>query len=268
LMHLGDSVVKDLEKVWEKSPNKLLQQRVVGIIDSIHFNNVYQNLYSWIKSGGDNLLQGAFLIAKYQYPDLDYNIVEKKLNQIIADVYDEICDNISDLEKIKILNHIIFEIHKYQGNNSNYFSPNNSYINQVLDSKQGNTVTLAIIYQIVARNMNLPVYGVNLPQNFILAFLDAENDNSYSNLNFFNKDVLFYINPFNKGTVLGRKEIDSFLKLQNISPNISYYLPCSNIETILRLINSLKNAYNSQNNEDPRINDLSKLERLFSEKNM
>jgi len=55
--------------------------------------------------------------------------------------------------------------------------------------------------------------------------------------------VLFYINPINKGAVLGRREIEQFIKQQKLEPRFSYYEPCSNIETIKRILNNLIIAY-------------------------
>jgi hypothetical protein len=55
--------------------------------------------------------------------------------------------------------------------------------------------------------------------------------------------VLFYINPINKGAVLGRKEIEYFVKQQKLEHRFAYFEPCSNIETIRRVLNNLVIAY-------------------------
>jgi hypothetical protein len=86
----------------------------------------------------------------------------------------------------------------------------------------------------------LPIYGVNLPKNFILAYKneyrqhDSEDEED---------DILFYINPYNKGAVLGKREIDYFITQQQLKPQKTFYVPCSNRDIIIRLINNLILSY-------------------------
>jgi hypothetical protein len=55
--------------------------------------------------------------------------------------------------------------------------------------------------------------------------------------------VLFYINPYNRGTVLSKKDIDNFLYQQKLEPRKEYYVPCSNAITIERVIRNLLFSY-------------------------
>jgi regulator of sirC expression with transglutaminase-like and TPR domain len=130
----------------------------------------------------------------------------------------------------------MFDLHKFSRNNADFYSPQNSYINQVFESKKGNPISLSIIYLSVAYKLGLPIYGVNLPKNFILAYKDEFRQHDAYNES---DDILFYINPYNKGAVLGRREIEYFITQQQIKPHPSFYVPCSNIDIIVRLINNL-----------------------------
>ncbi len=69
----------------------------------------------------------------------------------------------------------------FSGNTTNHQDPQNSYIGQVLDTKKGNQISLASIYSIIAQKLDIPIYGVNLPQHFILAYLDEDKEKSYEN---------------------------------------------------------------------------------------
>lgn len=242
LMDFGIDVIPELEKVWEEVINKTVHKRLEDIIHEIQFNNIKNLLELWVQSDSNDLLKGAFLIAKYQFPDIEFKEIEKEIEKIKNDAWLELRPNLTALEKIKILNHIIFDIHKYSGNISNYYSPRNSYINQVLELKKGNPILLSIVYASIANRMNIPVYGVNLPRNFILAYVD-ELASIKSFEDDLNESVLFYINPFNKGNVFGRKEIDFFIKQQKLETKKSYYLPCSNIEVIQRVVINLLFSY-------------------------
>jgi regulator of sirC expression with transglutaminase-like and TPR domain len=238
LMDRGIEIVPDLEKAWENSSGGPVQDKIETIIQKIQLNHVHASLSIWMTNGAVDLLEGAFIISKYQYPDLGFYEIVNAIEKIRHDVWLEISDNLTALEKVRVMNHIIFEVHKFTANNSNYYSPQNSYINQVLQSKKGNPISLSVIYAVVAQKLGIPIYGVNLPKNFILAYKDEYHDLFPSG-----DEVLFYINPFNKGAVLGKKEIDMFLKQQNIKPDPMFYKPCNNLEIIQRIILNLIFSY-------------------------
>lgn len=238
LLKEGETIIPELEKAWETSLNEVLQERIENLIQEIQFSSTQNQLLEWKEKGAVDILSGAFLIAKYQYPDLKYDNILKLFNKLKQDAWLEISSNLTALEKVRILNHILYQIHEYSGNSSNFFAPQNSYINHVFESHKGNPLTLGIIYIALAQELDIPVYGVSMPRNFILAYVDENNINEP-----FEEDILFYINPYNKGTVLGKREIDYFLKQQKLEPKKSYYYPCSNIEIIKKLILNLIYSY-------------------------
>jgi len=241
LVQKGPDVIPELEKAWENSLDKLYQERLEDLIQRIQFNTTKDEFAFWIRNGGQELLQGVYLIAKFQFPDLKFSEIDDPIERIKKDVWLELNDNLTALEKVKVLNHIIFEIHKFSKNSTNFYNPQNSFINQVIETKRGNPISLAIIYSEIGQRLGLPIYGVNLPKNFILAYRDEHGSN-----NLFEdqaEDILFYINPYKSGAVLGKREIDYFLKQQKLDPQKRFYLPCKNLDIVQRVINNLINSY-------------------------
>jgi len=236
LLRQGTDVIPDLERAWEGTPSEKLQTRLENLIQEIQFNSVKIDLDRWVKTGAEYVLEGAFYIARFQFPDISINKMNEQIESIQKDVWLEINNNLTALEKVKILNYIIFDLHKFSRNNADFYSPQNSYLNQVFETKKGNPISLSIIYLSVAYKLGLPIYGVNLPKNFILAYKDEFRQNDSLDES---EDILFYINPYNKGAVLGRREIDYFITQQQIKTHPSFYIPCSNIDIIVRLINNL-----------------------------
>lgn len=238
ILKQGEKIIPALEKVWEKSLNAILQERIENLIQEIQFTSTQNQLKEWKETGAIDLLKASYLIAKYQYPDLKYNEISEAFDKVKQDAWLEINNNLTALEKTRVLNHILFQLHEFSGNSSNFFAPQNSYINHVFETKKGNPITLGILYISLAQELGIPIYGVSIPRNFILAYIDEHNiDDPYE------KDILFYINPYNNGKVLGEREIDYFLKQQKIEPKKSYYYPCSNIEIIKKLILNLIYSY-------------------------
>jgi regulator of sirC expression with transglutaminase-like and TPR domain len=253
-------IVPELEKAWENSADDVFQTRVENIIHHLQFKNIRLELSNWIDAGATDLLYGAYLVSKFRYPGLDFTWIENIINELRKDIWFELSEKQTSIEKIKVVNHILFDVNKYTRNNINILATENNYISEVLLSKKGNPVSLSVIYSVICQKLGLPVYGVNLPKNFILAFLDT---GQMSNELTTESEVLFYINPINKGAVLGRKEIEFFLKQQKIQPSSSYFLPCkSNEEIVKRMFNNLLYAYETSD-ETERAKEVSELMSLF-----
>jgi len=256
----GLGVITILEKKWESSSSELAQRRIENLIHTIQLNGTAENLTKWIEAGATELLEGAFYLSLYQYPETHFAAIEKSIEKIRKDVWLELNENLTALEKVKILNHIFYDVHGFTANTANFFAPQNGYISQVIDSKKGGPITLAILYSAVAQRLGLPIYTVNLPKNFILAYKDrfktALTDNPRDS-------ILFYINPFNKGAVLGRREIEHFLNQQNIDPKDDFFLPCSSQITIVQLITSLIYSYEKLGNHE-KVHDLEILLKIVS----
>ena len=259
---LGPPAVPHLETAWENSFDALMQKRIEGIIHTIQFKALQNALSFWAENEQDDLLKACIIISRYQYPDLDENKIKKQLQQIKQDVWLELHDDLTALEKVKILNHILFEVHQFSGNIANYHAPQNSFINVVLETKKGNPVMLSVIYALICKELNIPIYGVNLPQHFVLAYVnDFANlfDPSHKSLS---DNILFYVNPFSKGLIFNQGDVDAFLKQLNIEPDTKYYLPCSNLDIVKRMIQNLIFSFNKLGYAE-KVNELKELEKIL-----
>jgi regulator of sirC expression with transglutaminase-like and TPR domain len=257
----GSTIVTELEQAWEQSKSTLQQQRIENLIQKIQFSVTSASLVEWINSGGKDLLEGALIIAKYQFPDLNVKKLTAYVEQLKQDIWIELNPNLTALEQVRVINHILFEVHYFIGNNVDFHNPHNSFINMVLESKRGNPLSLSIIYAILAQKLAMPIYGVNLPQHFILAYMGGESTYGLYDLDK-NKEVLFYINAFSKGTVFNRNEVEVYLQQLKLTPSDNYFYPCSNIEMIKRMINNLLFAFERISNEQ-KTNDMKQLLKLF-----
>jgi len=257
LLSYGSEVITYLESAWEQSLDTLLHERIEHIVHTIQFNNVKEDLNLWYQSGAFDLLQGALVINRYQYPDLDEQSIIYQIEEIKREIWVNMQYEMSSIEKIKLINHVFYNQYGFSGNTKNHHDPQNSYLNQVLDSKKGNQISLAIIYATLAQKLDIPVYGVNLPQHFILGYIDESNaEKEYG--------VLFYINAFNKGAIFGKHDVDQFLRQLNLEPQPGFYSPCSNTEIIRRIIRNLISAYENLGAVD-KVEELKQLQDILSE---
>ncbi len=251
----GMDAIPVLEARWEDSFDPLLQERIEEIIHRIHFDDLQAALSSWVQLGNDDLLKGFMMVARYQYPDINAEKVIKQVGQLVQDVWLELNSSLTALEKIKVVNHILFDVHKYKGNKSNIKSPDNLYLNTLLETKKGNPLSIGILYIIIARSLKLPVYGVDLPNHFVLAYLEdfPGSDESPDQVN-----ALFYINPFNRGTLFTHNEIEAYIRQMNLPHNETYFNPCTNITIIRRVFDELIDLHEMLGNKG-KVEELKKL---------
>ena len=246
----GMDAIATLERTSENTFDSLVLERIRSIIRKLNQDNLYTEFLNWLNIGSSDLLKGFILVTKTQFPVLNEEDIVIRIEQLKMDVWIELHENLTALENVKVMNHLLFDIHHFNGDITEMNSPRSSCINFFLESKKGSPIALGILYIILAQKLQLPVYGVNLPQHFILAYLSStgiENPNE--------DDVLFYINPFNKGAVFTRREIESFIRQMKIRSEESFFLPCNNPDTIRRLINTLIFSY-TKTGDSEKIEDL------------
>lgn len=242
LLGQGEEVIPMLEEAWETSLNPLVQDRIEELVSLIQTETTHKGLADWANSLKLDLLDGAYWISRLQYPELDRNHITEITEKIKKDVWLELNKNLTALEKVKVINYILFDVHGFANHSSNIFSLQSSFVHQVVETKRGNPYSLAIIYAGIAQQLGLPIYGVNLPRNFVLAYKDtlySEQEGAATA----NSKVLFYINPYNKGSVLSFKEIDHYLEQLNVEKMEEYYQPCSNVQTLIKFAEHLIASY-------------------------
>lgn len=225
IMSLGTSIIPFLEGEWEKSFNPTVQRRLEDMIHTLQFEQLQERLVVWMNEREDNLLEGLWLVATYQYPDLEYSKLTMDFEQLFVDVWTEYNPDLSPFDQIKMLNSSIFGKLKFSANTKHFHSPANSMINAVLESRKGNPISLCVVYALIAQKLDMPVKGVNLPNLFILTYKTEK--------------LQFYINVFNKGLIFSKEDIDNYVEHLHLVPQESYYQPCANIEIIRRILRNL-----------------------------
>lgn len=260
LTQIGVEIIPHLEEAWETSLDELFQTRIENIIQEIHHSDIKKKLSSWANSEDHDLLEGAIIVSQFQYPDIDIDEVKEQIETLKKDIWLEINNNLTALEKIKIVNHIFFEVHKFSRSKSFYNSVQSFFISHVLNTKKGSPIALALIYASICQQLNIPVYGVALPKNFILCYKDNQNDVFSEE---FPENVLFYINPFNRGVVFGKNEIELFIKQQKLENKQTYFQSCTNLETIIQLIKELIHYFETNGDKTKADNYQSLLKILY-----
>ncbi|MGB1988393.1 MAG: transglutaminase family protein [Flavobacteriales bacterium] len=254
LIELGIEVLPELENAWESNFDSLVQDRAEKIIHEIHFRDIVKSLKKWIQKKEKNLLEAWFIISKYQYPDIDEQFYRTKIYNLVSQINVEVEKNYSELEKISAFNKVFFTQNGFRGNTRNFQSPDNSFINTVIDKHKGNPLSLSMLYIIIAEQIGLPICGVNMPKHFIIGFEDENEING--------DPIKFYINPFSKGAILNRQDLEVFLKREKLKEESKYFTPCGNTAIVKRLLNNLLHSFTFQSKKE-KAEEIITLIRLF-----
>ena len=254
-------IIDQLEQAWETSLDQLAQSRIEKLVQQLQIKETSEKIKSWSQNKDIDLFEGFFLISQYQYPDLKAKYIRSKIQKISSDVWLEINNKLTSIEKITVLNHLFYDVNKFSVNVDNLQAPQNCYLNQLLETKKGNMVSIAILYALVARELGFPVQLIDFPRNPLLAYIDPDTARKAHGKDY-NSPVLFYINPSNRGAIIGRKEIEFFLNKNEEINDERYFLPCEDRVIIKKLIASLIDAYDYEGNQD-KVNDLSAIAELL-----
>jgi regulator of sirC expression with transglutaminase-like and TPR domain len=252
LISYGPTVINYLENAFEQAFDAIQQDRIANLVHEIQFGTIKTDLELWQQSGAFDLLRGALIINKYHYPDLDEQKIINQIEAIKRDIWMQMMFEGSPAEQVKLINHVLYNLYGFSGNTTNHLDPQNSYLSQVLESKKGNQISLAIIYSVVAQKLDIPIYGVNLPQHFILAYMDETAKSELES------GILFYINAFNKGFIFGRRDVDMFLKQLNLNLDKQFYEPCSNTDIVRRILRNLISSYENLGSPE-KVQELNEL---------
>ncbi len=259
LISFGSEVIPTLEDLTHREDDAVRERRLKHIIGVLKKNGLIEELQLWVMSEEQDLLDGMLILNRLEYPDVKKNDVERVLDKIKLDAWLELNYDVTSYEQIKILNYIIFDVHQFKGNTSEYHHIDNSVLSRVLALKKGNPVSLSIIYSLIAQRLNIPVYGVNLPQHFVLGYKSADGIellkrfNDPSSIRKEHKgDILFYINPFSEGLVLSYESLKSFLEQLKIDPRPEYFSICGNAEILKRVLRNMMFSYEKSDEEDKK----------------
>lgn len=225
IMSMGTSIIPFLEQEWEVHFNPTLQRRLEDLIHQLQFELVQERLTNWRQGDMTDLLEGLWILCTYQYPDLEYQTLSNQIEELHIETWRELRDDLSPFDQVKVLNSVFFDRFGFRANTKNFHSPANSMINAVLESKRGNPISLGAIYSLIGAKLEMPVFGVNLPNLFILTYKSEK--------------LQFYINVFNKGLIFSKEDIDNYIEHLQLTPQEMYFEPCSNLDIVTRFARNL-----------------------------
>jgi regulator of sirC expression with transglutaminase-like and TPR domain len=176
--------------------------------------------------------RAALAIGLEEYPALEIGDYLRRLDTLAmrTEVFAGEDRSVGNL--LECLHEVLFVQEALRGNTEDYYDPRNSFLNEVLDRRQGIPISLSVIYIEVARRISLPVEGVGFPGHFLVRCMDGERE--------------IFVDPFNNGRVLTIKDCQELLDRiygGAVPVQPAFLSPMEKKAVITRMLYNLKGIY-------------------------
>ena len=229
-MEKGVGAIPLLEEASENAPSGL-RARIRLIVDELATMQVSRQFEELVRTSGEDidLEAGILLIARYGYPNQDLRWCTKTLDQLSHELDSKLDVRYDPGEIISAIATFFGQDKGFSGNTEDYYDADNSYINRVLQRRSGLPISLCSLYLLVARRLNIPLFGVGMPGHFLLKYQVGENE--------------IFLDPFRGGKLLSRTDCREFLEVIGLGFRDEYLQTVSNRQIIERMIRNLIVAY-------------------------
>ena len=199
LVEAGPLAVPFLEQAARSHEDLKVRVEAQGVLERIRIESVRKDWESATSLPDEklDLEQGAFLVARVCYPELDAKACHEKLDHLAEKARLKVGAVEKPREQLRTLSRFLFQDERFRGNWEDYFDPQNSYLNKVLERKLGIPISLSVLYLLIAKRLKLLVAGVGIPGHFMVKYEDPHSE--------------FYVDTFNGGRFLTRAECVQFM---------------------------------------------------------
>jgi hypothetical protein len=244
---MGSGILPKLESALFSVVSVEHGNRLEEIISHFKKEVLIDKMKQWIDNENRSLLEGWLLVSSIHHPNISKEKIESSISAIYRDVWLEITESMTSLEKVAVINHIIFKINLFEIAESEMPSVENILLDKLLFSKTGDINSLTILYLIIARNLNLDLAPIILANKLLLVY----EDKLATSLAFgtATEKYLFYINVGHRGSVISPKEVQ-FLYDKSHKYGKVVTRTETDISLIKRLLNMMYLIYSDDGDND------------------
>jgi regulator of sirC expression with transglutaminase-like and TPR domain len=230
LLSFGVQAVEWL-RPYTLSNEPLLRRRAREIIGFFGRKAADERFTRFCASRGEDLPleEGAWLLAQTQYPEINAGAYEALLDAFASVLRTRIDFTAGVDEIVGAINQYLFEELEFSPNEANYYDPENSFLNRVIDNRAGNPLSLCTIYLLLARRLKLPITGIGLPGHFVCRYQTSTAET--------------YIDAFNRGKLLTKADCIKYLLHTHHGLEEGYLAPVTPRRMLLRMCANLHQIY-------------------------
>ena len=244
IIDYGKGIIPNLENLWENTIREDVQERIELLIHRLHYRDLTEEFQQWNKNIHQDMLTGALLVARFQYPELVTAQVYQEIEKLRRNIWLELNNYLTPLEQVNVLTSILYNYFNLRGTEVAYQQPEEFLINKQLEAKRGNTIANGILYLILSELLDVPVRAINIPRQFVLGYFKSDYDFSRHTENPMYKTE-FFIDPLS-GQVFTHKDVENYFKRINVPPVASYFKPLSNKRVIQTLLEEFAKCFDDE----------------------
>lgn len=244
IIDYGKGIIPNLEHLWENTIREDVQERIELLIHRLHYRDLTEEFEQWNKNIHQDLLTGALLVARFQYPDLVTAQVYQDIEKLRRNIWLELNNYLTPLEQVNILTSILYHYFNLRGSEVAYQHPEEFLINKQLETKRGNTIANGILYLILSELLDVPVRAINIPRQFVLGYFKSDYDYTRHTENPLYKTE-FFIDPLS-GQVFTHKDVENYFKRINVPPVAAYFKPMNNKKVIQTLLEEFSKCFEDE----------------------
>ena len=229
----GNHAIPVLEEAWVNTLGDSDSVRIESLIEEIRTNVLLKDYSIWKDELDPKIIDGYSILMKYINPKVDGDEFGLYFEKIFKEIWLELNDNLTALEKIKVINHVLFSVNNINTISKLPAKSDGFTLKSLTEKQHGNAYLLGTFYISIVQKLNIPVYGVDLPGHFVLVYMDDVGKQKNIH-NYGGEDVMFYINPANAGAVFTHNEVRHYINQMNLKLMPEYFLPTSNVNIINR----------------------------------
>ena len=249
IVDYGKNIIPNLEHLWETTPNEATQNRIELLIHKLHYTDLTEDFRQWSISGHHDLMLGAMLACKFQYPEVSTTPVLQEIEKVRRNIWLELNNYLTPLEQINIVTSILYSYYGLKGTETNYKEPQEFLLHKTLEAKRGNQVSNGILYLILCELLDIPVRAIQIPRQFIIAYFKP----GYSDENLPNpvNKIEFFIDP-TSGQVFTHHDVENYFKRIAVPPVGAYFKPQKNKQVVRILLEEYAKSFDSEKDATKR----------------
>ncbi|HEY8969691.1 MAG TPA: transglutaminase family protein [Puia sp.] len=259
IVSYGRGIIPNLENLWENTISGEVQERIELLIHKLHYHDLTEDFIRWKSSSYQDLLTAALLVAKFQYPDLITTPILQEVEKLRRNIWLELNSYLTPLEQVNVLTSILYSYYGLKGTEVAYQQPDEFLINKLIETKRGNSIANGILYLLLGELLDIPVKAINIPRQFVLAYIKPTYDENPEKLSP-QQRIEFFIDPMS-GQVFSHKDVDSYFKRVSVPPVASYFKPLSHNRIIQTTLEEFSKCFDDERNayKQRELIELSKL---------
>ncbi|WP_126973358.1 transglutaminase family protein [Gynurincola endophyticus] len=254
----GPRLIPSLEAYWEGACQSMIHKRIEVLIHRLRFQELSRAFEEWASIEEPDLLTGYLLVTKFEYPEINESEIQLAIEKLRKNVWLELNNYLTPLEQVNVLSSIFYNYYQLEGSAVNYEDPVQFYLNNLLEKRNGNTISNGLLYLIIADLLEIPVKVLNIPQHFLLGYFRTHQD-PWGHI--LSADTpQFYIDP-TSGSLYSQQNIDEYFLNHGIEPQPQLLSPIDSKSAIRILLLELSKCYQNKS-EFYKYEELQKLAHL------